>query len=188
MITSQWSGMKPRPRKATARIGSPARTATVWWEMFILIAGVTTGRPSLEGVHGKNHTFSLIIYRVHLSKGSSKNCIIFSSTGTLLALPTNLPQSMSGLARTQPLGCFAAATTLGWFATTARSWPLSLHPTCDVSGSCWITMPDTWPSTMPWVPSTFTRSMSLLSSLFVPCSMYGISVWLFLLVCPSQTI
>lgn len=49
--------MKPHPRKATAKSGSPARAATVLWEMSILTVGVTTGKLSLEEAHGESYTF-----------------------------------------------------------------------------------------------------------------------------------
>lgn len=57
MTTWQWSEMKPHPRKATAKSGSPARAATVLWEMSILTVGVTTGKLSLEEAHGESYTF-----------------------------------------------------------------------------------------------------------------------------------
>ena len=114
--------------------------------------------------------------------------IIRSLSGTLWASPTSQLLSTSGSARTRPPGCSAAATTLGWFVTTAKSWPSSPRPTCGESGSCWTTTLATWPSTTRWAPSTCTHFTSPSVSPCVPCSTCGISVWRSSPVYPSPTI
>lgn len=128
----------------------------------------------------KNSVFNIVL--------KCDNRIVRSFSGTLWASPTSQLPSTSGSARTRPPGCSAAATTPGWFATTAKSWPSSPRPTCDASGSCWTTTPATWPSTTRWAPSTCTHFTSPSVSPCVPCSTCGISVWRSSPVYPSPTI
>lgn len=53
MTTWQWSGMRPLPKKATARSVSAARAVTEWLEMSTLTVVGTTGRLWLAGAHGE---------------------------------------------------------------------------------------------------------------------------------------
>lgn len=53
MTTWRWSGMRPRPKKATARTVSPARAAMAWLGMSTLTVVGTTGKPWLVGAHGE---------------------------------------------------------------------------------------------------------------------------------------
>lgn len=77
MTTWQWSGMRPRPKKATARSVSAARAATAWLEMSTLTVVDTTGRLWLEGAHGERD-FGLVIIHIW-KKPSSCDCLQWKS-------------------------------------------------------------------------------------------------------------
>lgn len=68
-------------------------------------------------------------FSFHMNTTLSFACCSLVSTGMPLAWPTNRPQSMSGLGRTQLLGHCVAVTTTGWQDTTAKKSPSSQHPT-----------------------------------------------------------
>lgn len=102
MTTWQWSGMRPLPKKATARSVSAARAATEWLEMSTSTVVGTTGRLWLAGAHGEGFVFlKMLISRIEFCISVHKimitiklhsywcvykwcNCAVYSS-GTLWA-------------------------------------------------------------------------------------------------------
>ena len=78
MTTWQWSVMRPRPKKATARSASAARAATAWWETSTLTVVDTTGRLWLAGAHGEGS----LTLKLFISGGDLQVAIRFTQENT----------------------------------------------------------------------------------------------------------
>lgn len=104
------------------------------------------------------------------------NYSFLHNTGLQWASPTNQHQNMSGSAKILRHGYCLDATTHGWCDTTARRYPLSHLPTCDVWECYWTMTLDLCLFMMLSPLSTCIRLTFPLHSQSVRCSMCGTGV------------